>query len=768
MTISRSARSSKNSERDPYFKYTTLLIKPDSLEISNNSGSFLLDSSGSNTWTGTVTGQPAQGSFTPYEPTGYSYYFTNSGYMYVVYDPVLDSGTGDFTLETWLNCTVKTNYQTLYRTQTDNTFVFELRGTGSNLTVNFVNNGTVILNDPTSIDTNIWYHYAIVRQGTGSNNFKLFRDGSLVCTNTFTTNISSSVNRIIGSGSINNNTANSYNGYLCNLRLTNGEALYTSNFTISTTPLISYSNTSLLTCKSPMLKDDSSNELTIYKVANTDNKDTVNLNLNIKVRDGLNVSNYIPFIKTKGYNSNSTIGSIYFSGANSTNQDFTRNLGSTSGSDNKRGSVSGGKASFTYSQSYTLETWIYGKFRDEQDTVVSDPAIYSIYNRSSNSLGYTNPLFAYRRGSASNTRISWVRQVGSAPNYKFWPEDNWGQFGYNINVLDNVWYHVAVVKDASLNGISNNCTMYINGKKIGDWQDANTINLGTYCIGGSPSLLSDGSDPSYLYGGYICDLRLSNTVVYTQNFEPPKTPLPTTNNTLIHLKGNKSGITDLTKNGNIITYRTLNISSTQKKYGRGSLYFDGTGSGGLASVTVNDGPILSSNSTFSPSDFTIEAWIYPTSISNSAGETRTILTSDDTSDASGDARQWLLGINEYASGQGIITFYTHSGLSGSTQFQILSAPIIYVNNWYHIAVCRSDGTLRIFINGEQSGNYANYTYSFNWHPRYIDIGEHFRSDLPIQALTSRASFIGYINEIRITRYARYTSNFTVPGPFPTK
>jgi hypothetical protein len=768
MTISRSARSSKNTERDPYFKYTTLLIKPDSLAIANNSGGFLLDSSGSNTWTGTVTGQPAQGSFTPYEPTGYSYYFYKSGYMTVNYNSVLDSGTGDFTFETWLNCQIKTNYQTLYRTEANNAFIFELRGTGSDLTVNFVNEGTVILNDPTSIDTNDWYHYAIVRQGTGSNNFKLFRDGNLVCTNTFTANISSSVNRIVGSGSINNNTANSYNGYLCNLRLTNGEALYSSNFTPSTTPLVANANTSLLTCKSPMLKDDSVNNLAIFKTANTNNTDTGSPNLNIKVRDGLVVSNYLPFVKTKGYNSNSTIGSIYFSGANSTNADWSRNLGSTSGSDNKRGSVSGGLASFTYAQSYTLETWIYGKFRDEQDTVVTNPAIYSIYNRSSTSLGYTNPLFAYRPSTASNTRISWVRQTGTAPSYKYWPEDNWGQFGYNITIHDNVWYHVAVVKDASLNGVSNNCSMYINGKKIGDWQDANTINLGTYCIGGSPSQLSDGSDPSYLYGGYICDLRLSNTVVYTQNFNPPTTPLPTTNNTLIHLKGNNSGITDLTKNGNIITYRTLNISSDQKKYGSGSLYFDGTGTGGLASVTVNDGPILSSNSTFSPSDFTIEVWIYPTSISNSVGETRTILTSDDVSDANGDTLQWLLGINEYASGQGIITFYTHSGTSGSTAFQILSAPIIYVNNWYHVAVCRSNGTLRIFVNGEQSGNYANYTYNFNWHPRYIDIGEHFRSDFPIQALTSRASFIGYIDEIRITRYARYTSNFTVPGPFPTK
>jgi len=69
----------------------------------------------------------------------------------------------------------------------------------------------------------------------------------------------------------------------------------------------------------------------------------------------------------------------------------------------------------------------------------------------------------------------------------------------------------------------------------------------------------------------------------------------------------------------------------------------------------------------------------------------------------------------------------------------------------HIAVTRLGTSLRIFINGTQLS--STVTNSTNW-------GAITR----IGAIDSGGSqnFLGYIDDLRITRFARYTANFTAP------
>jgi len=79
--------------------------------------------------------------------------------------------------------------------------------------------------------------------------------------------------------------------------------------------------------------------------------------------------------------------------------------------------------------------------------------------------------------------------------------------------------------------------------------------------------------------------------------------------------------------------------------------------------------------------------------------------------------------------------------------------------WYHLAVCRSGTSIRIFINGVQSGSTVTSAANFTASPSAFSVG----------ANTSGAALAmkGWVNDARYTKAARYTANFTPPtAPFP--
>lgn len=78
-----------------------------------------------------------------------------------------------------------------------------------------------------------------------------------------------------------------------------------------------------------------------------------------------------------------------------------------------------------------------------------------------------------------------------------------------------------------------------------------------------------------------------------------------------------------------------------------------------------------------------------------------------------------------------------------------------MNTWFHVALCRSSGTTRMFINGTQVGGAVSDTNNFTgtmW-----TLGSRFD-------LTTSRTLNGYIDEFRIVSGAAlYTSNFTTPS-----
>ena len=83
------------------------------------------------------------------------------------------------------------------------------------------------------------------------------------------------------------------------------------------------------------------------------------------------------------------------------------------------------------------------------------------------------------------------------------------------------------------------------------------------------------------------------------------------------------------------------------------------------------------------------------------------------------------------------------------------------NTWYHVAVCRSGTSTKLFIDGTQEGStYSDSTVYTQPNDRCILGGYYDSADY---------DFNGYIDEVRISKMARYTSNFTAPAePFADK
>ena len=164
------------------------------------------------------------------------------------------------------------------------------------------------------------------------------------------------------------------------------------------------------------------------------------------------------------------------------------------------------------------------------------------------------------------------------------------------------------------------------------------------------------------------------------------------------------------------------VDTAQSKFGGASLLLDGTGdylTTDSASLAVGTG------------DFTFECWAR-------ASDTNAFMLFDQTTPTGSS--------NGYSIWLQVSTLNVYSG-----GWVLQTVGTITTNTWHHIAVTRSGSSLRAFIDGTQVG--STITTSNNISQTLLFMGA-ARID------TSTYDGNGYMDEIRISNNARYTTTFT--------
>ena len=193
----------------------------------------------------TAYGQIEQMAFSPYRPGGYSMEFDGSN-DYLEYPNHADFqfATGDFTVEAWVYPTVRpgggyNNDMTVFGHFGNPTMFFYLDYTTLTPTLW---NGSTSHSSSLKCDLNQWTHVAWVRN---SSTMKTYVNGRLGgTTNSYTTNFNSSTAPSTGKSLTHNNRM--FKGFIADLRVVKGTAVYTSEFDPPTEKLTAVTNTKLL------------------------------------------------------------------------------------------------------------------------------------------------------------------------------------------------------------------------------------------------------------------------------------------------------------------------------------------------------------------------------------------------------------------------------------------------------------------------------------------------------------------------------------------
>jgi len=658
---------------DPSFSYVSFLSHFDG---ANNGVNNVFDDSSSSNHTITANGNVTQGSFGPFaRPDGeWAVAFDGSGDYLTLPANSLDVSNNNFTLESWVYPTVTGQQCVVGAVKNgDGSGSYMMNINYNSAQVRFFcryNGGTVLSYNVGSGDfpTNAWTHLAVTRDGA---NLRVFINGTQVGT-TNTTLGSFAIDNASLNGNIyyigrTTDGASQFNGNMSNLRVVIGTAVYTSDFTPSSSPLTAITNTNLLTCQSNRFVDNSTSAHTITPSGNPE------------------VSAFGPFLTSSVYSAGVNGASGYFDGS-----------GDYLDVDNSSELVLG-------TDDFTIEAWAY-------------PTTYDT--------GNANIIMQRVNGGSNN---GWLLGISSGG---LW------QFSTGAAVIKRStasagmkeWTHLAAVR----NGSSYN--FFVNGVSVGtsttmyNFTDTTTFQLGW-----------QGSFAEFT--GYVCDARvIKGTALYTSNFTPPTAPLTAVTNTKLLLNMADGQAIDSAAQNNLTLVGTAKTSTAQSKFGGASLLLDGNSD-------YANFPETAANDIDGSGDWTVEFfWRF------------NVRTSP--------AIQMLVskgyGLQLYTI-NGALALALSANNSGTYFISVSGGGSLSNDTWHHVAIVKYGTSYKVYLDGinqtslDSSSSSTVGSGGGSWHLGSLETAE----------LTYPAN--AYMDEVRISKTARYTSNFTPPTePFADK
>lgn len=384
---------------------TSLLICQSNRFIDNSTNAFTI----------TVTGDTKIQSFNPFTPnssysTYGSGYFDGTGDYLVIADNVALQLTADFTIEFYIYATALSGRIIVKGNNASNDYSIDLNANGTFT----LNNSNGVATSTGSITVNSWNHFALTRSGSSCT---WWINGASSGTFTYSNSLNNTNAFWIGQ---NQASGLNFSGYLTDVRVVKGTAVYTTAFTPPSAPLTAIANTSLLTLQNnqsvnnSVFLDNSSNNFLVTRYGNA-TQGTFS-------PYGGNWSTYIP-----------SAGQTYITAGTSTN-------------------LALGAGNFTF------ESWLY-----------------------LNSLApsYTT-LFDWRTNGSAGSGIPVITDFNNNGTLAFVVGNGSGftQVVTSSSAIPlNSWFHLAVVRN------STTVTMYFNGTSVGSGTSSASIGIESFNIG---------------------------------------------------------------------------------------------------------------------------------------------------------------------------------------------------------------------------------------------------------------------------------------------
>ena len=204
----------------------------------------------------------------PFVGAGYVEFDGTGDYLSITDSTDFDFGSGDFTIEFFLYSASFSNYTGILgkrNAETDYAPLLIDTDNSAQKKVRFLTSTTgsswISITSSSAFPLSQWVHVAVVRSGS---TITLYENGvSKGSASISGSIISNSAPVFVGAGVLTIFGSARLNGFLSNLRILKGTALYTSDFTVPTKQLTAITNTVLLTCQGNTIADASSSAHTI-------------------------------------------------------------------------------------------------------------------------------------------------------------------------------------------------------------------------------------------------------------------------------------------------------------------------------------------------------------------------------------------------------------------------------------------------------------------------------------------------------------------------